>query len=395
LISKHIKIFNITTTMAHIADTKIPPDAHQYLLPLPDMSVMEFLKFRVPMIQPSTSFTKPEQYFLTGAPNTTIDLQDIQYLPIPSCTVVESLARSLAMSVNGTGTSGTQYQSIQCLHVSTTKGTQYPLWIIQYWVEIVSICSIRQIWLKADESLQKQSKLHHGTPTSDPKQKKLIQDVYNALSCIPWNRHIQGFSASVGTEYLAAYATTEWLNDEHITHMLDLLRCDVKQEGLSQRVEVESIWFLPKLKLGYGDQEKYASHRSYRWIRGQGQALSTGAREQLVLIGNIGGNHWISLVMDFAQGTVFYGDSMGMKISDGLREVLDWWTHLHSGRFFDYCDLPITLQQDDYSCGVLAWHALVAFIFKEKHAMVDPSCVAQERLKILLRVAEKHHEHMV
>ena len=250
--------------MALIAGSKIPPDAHKYLLPHQDMSIMEFLKFKVPMIQPaSTSFTKPEQYFLTGAPNT-VDLHDIQHLPTPPYNVIESLARSMSESVTVTGT---QYQSIQCPHVSKAEGTQYPLWIIQYWVELIPIHKIRQKWLKADESLQKQSKPHHGIPASDP---GLIRNVYNALSCIPWNRNIQGFSASVGTEYLAAYTTTEWLNDEHITHMLDLLRCDVIREGLSQSVEVESIWFLQKLKEGYCDQEKYMSHKSYHWIRGQG-----------------------------------------------------------------------------------------------------------------------------
>jgi hypothetical protein len=350
--------FNNTTTMAPIAGAEIPPDVRQYLLPHQDMSVMEFMKFRVPMIQPSTSFTKPEQYFLTGAPNTN-DLQDIQHLPMPPHNVVESLAKSMLV---------TKSQSIQCPHVSTVKDVQYPLWIIQYWVELISVRRICQKWLKADESLQKQSQPHNGIPATDP---RLICDVYNALSCIPWNRNIRGFSASAGTEYLTAYATTEWLNDDHITHMLDLLRCDLIREGLSPSVEVESIWFLPQLKEGYRDQEKYASHRSYGWIRGQGQALGTGAREQLVLIGNIDGNHWIALVMDFAQGTVFYGDSLGKKISDNLREVLDWWIHLHTGRLFDYRDLPIAHQQDGYSCGILAWHALVAFFFKGK--IIDPS----------------------
>jgi hypothetical protein len=178
--------------------------------------------------------------------------------------------------------------------------------------------------------------------------------------------------------------------------MLDLLRCDLIREGLSQRVDVGSVWFLLKLKEGYRNQEEYTSHRSYQWIRGQGQALGTGARSQLALIGNIDGNHWISLVIDFVQGTVFYGDSLGKNINDSLREVLDWWTHLHTGRFFEYRKLPITHQQDGYSCGLLAWHALVAFFFKQKNSMVgNPSCVAQERLKILLRVAAKHHEHMV
>jgi hypothetical protein len=85
-----------------------------------------------------------------------------------------------------------------------------------------------------------------------------------------------------------------------------------------QSIEVESIWFIPKLKAGYSDQDKYGSHRTYCWIHGQGQALAKGAHEQLISIGNVGENHWIALVMDFAQGTIFYGDSLGKKISDSL-----------------------------------------------------------------------------
>ena len=87
--------------MASIAGSKIPPDAHQYLLPHQDMSVMEFLKFKMPMMQPSTSFTKPEQYFLTGAPNT-IDLHNIQHLPMPPHGVAESLARSMPVALEMT-----------------------------------------------------------------------------------------------------------------------------------------------------------------------------------------------------------------------------------------------------------------------------------------------------
>jgi hypothetical protein len=290
LIQKHefeiLILFDNTTTMASITAPDIPPNACQYLLPHQNMSVMEFLKFRLPIVQSSTSFAKPEQYFLTEAP-TTIDLQDIQHLPMPPHSVVKSLAKVIP---------GIQYQSIQCPHVSTTDGIQYPLWIVQYWVELISICRICQKWAKADKSLQKQSKPHHGIPASDT---GLIQDVYNTLSCIPWGRKIRGFSASIRTEYLTAYATTEWLNDEHITHMLDLLRCDVIQEGLSLSVEVELIWFIPKLIEGYSNQEKYSLHRSYRWIHRQGQALGTGAYEQVVSIGNIGRNHWIALVVDF------------------------------------------------------------------------------------------------
>jgi hypothetical protein len=125
----------------------------------------------------ATSFAKPEQYLLTSMLNTT-DLQDIQHLPTPPYIVVESLAKTM---------DGTKWKSIQCPHVGMANDKRYPLWIISYWVKSIPIRTIRQKWAKADEALQRQSKLHHGIPASNP---GLIRDVYNNLSCIPWGRYI-------------------------------------------------------------------------------------------------------------------------------------------------------------------------------------------------------------
>jgi hypothetical protein len=69
---------------------------------------------------------------------------------------------------------------------------------------------------------------------------------------------------------------------------------------------------------------------------------------------------------------------------------LDWWIHLHTNGQFDHRNLPITLQQDGYSCGILAWLALVTFLLRGKYLLVDASQVAEERLKVLVRVVEKH-----
>jgi hypothetical protein len=96
LIQKHefeiLILFDNTTTMASITAPDIPSDACQYLLSHQNMSVMEFLKFRLPMVQSSILFANPKQYFLTEA-LTTIDLQDIQHLSMPPYSVVKSLAK--------------------------------------------------------------------------------------------------------------------------------------------------------------------------------------------------------------------------------------------------------------------------------------------------------------
>jgi hypothetical protein len=363
--------------------TEIPVDACKHLLPHRDMSIIDFLKFSLPMPQLNTTFTNPNQYLSPIGPNI-MDIQDIQHLQIPPTPIVESLVKIINPSV---------HKSVQCPHLdTTTDGKKYPLWVIRYWAELIPIRTVHQKWANAEESLQMQNQSPKGVSASNS---ALIRKVYDALSSVSWTENIQGFSVSTPTHYLADYATKEWMTDEHITQMLDLLQQDVIQEGLSETVEIKSVWFLSMLRRGYEEQEQYMTHKSYRWLRAQGQAFGTGAREQLAFIGIVGGNHWIAVVIDFKEGTVYYGDSLGEGISNSLRAILDWWIHLHTKSQFDHRNLPITLQQDGYSCGILAWLALVTFLLRGKYSLVDASQVAEERLKVLIRVVEKHREKIV
>ncbi|KAF8238064.1 hypothetical protein L208DRAFT_1155032, partial [Tricholoma matsutake] len=204
---------------------------------------------------------------------------------------------------------------------------------------------------------------------------------------------IHGFSAKVGTHYLVTYAMHDWLTDEHETQMLDLLRWEVLRERMGDRVEIESIFFLEKLKDAFHNQKDYTTGVQHRWVRGEGQALGTSAQEQLVLLANVRGDHWVALILDFQQDVIWYGDSLGNVISEEWCEMLDWWTHLHMGRQFDHEPLPITRQQDGFSCGLLAWNALAVFLFKDKYTLINAGNVAEERLKLLLQVISQHQEN--
>jgi hypothetical protein len=371
---------NMTTAMPRsLTDTEIPVDACKHLLPHHNMSVIEFMKFSLPMPQLNTTFTNPNQYLSPIGPNI-IDIQDIQHLRTPPTPIVESLVKAIV--------DPSVHRSVQCPHMGTTDGKKYPLWVIRYWAELIPIRTVHQKWANADESLRMQNQSQEGVSgASDP---ALVHKVYEALSTVSWTENIQGFSVSIPTHYLADYTTKEWMTDEHITQMLDLLQQDVIQAGLSKTIEIKSVWFLTMLRKGYEEQEQYMTHTSYRWLRALGQAFGTGTREQLAFIGLVGGNHWIAVVIDFKEGTVYYGDSLGEGINSSLRAILDWWIHLHTNGQFDHRNLPITLQQDGYSCGILAWLALVTFLLRGKYLLVDASRVAEERLKVLVRVVEKH-----
>jgi hypothetical protein len=98
-------------------------------------------------------------------------------------------------------------------------------------------------------------------------------------------------------------------------------------------------------------------------------------------------------VINFKLGTVFYGDSLGKGISIELQKILDWWIYLHTGQRFSYEWLPITFQRDGYSCGLLAWDALVSFLLK-RDALITATKVGGAHLGVLLYVVKQHQEHV-
>ena len=98
--------------MASLTDTKIPVEACKYLLPHCNMSVTEFLKFSLPMLQLSTTFTTSNQYLSPSELNA-MDIEDIRQLQTPPAPIIESLVKAMDPSI---------HQYVHCPHMGTTDG---------------------------------------------------------------------------------------------------------------------------------------------------------------------------------------------------------------------------------------------------------------------------------
>jgi len=107
---------------------------------------------------------------------------------------------------------------------------------------------------------------------------------------------------------------------------------------------------------------------------------------------NLDNKHWVAIVLDFENSEILYSDSMGGEPSKDLKEILSWWTHIHSGRKFMYGELEITSQQDSLSCGLLAWNALAHWSLPHKHVLIDAQEVDDARLKVMLKVIDCHND---
>jgi Ulp1 family protease len=225
--------------------------------------------------------------------------------------------------------------------------------------------------------------------------KSLISQVYNALACIPWTGNINGFPGTVPTEYLTRYLTDDWLTDEHENQMLHLLEHELSRSGRSNGIYIADTFFVTRLLEIYRHRDRdehYATAKCNAWLRRRGQELGTGVLEKLVAIVNLNQNHWVSVVIDVPTSRILYGDSLGKPITREIKAVLTWWTNHHTATNFPIHDLAITHQNDSCSCGMLAWNAIAAHVLPETYSLVNSHAIMDERLKILLRVVERHNE---
>lgn len=362
----------------------IPKDLLANLFPDENLCLTDFAKFPVPATASKTLHPIPaSRYLSTKEPNAGAKTTYTTLL-CPPDSIAEELAKSIIIA-------GSKARSICCPHIPSARGTRYPLWIVRYWLEVPLLRLRRTPWAKADLSMQRRS---HSRTEGFSHSVTLIDDVYRALASMPWSGIIQGFEEDEDISYLAKYATKDWLSTAHENQLLDLLRRDVIQHGLASSIEVETAYFGLKVIEAHKNRETYDTSKSFKAPRALGQALASGERDKLAFIANEGEVHWFAVVIDFIQGEIWHGDSMGGRMSKEWREALEWWTWVHTGVNFAIKNMPVTIQDDGWSCGLLAWNALDHFIFGRLHPLIDASAVADERLRVLLRIIARHHDQV-
>jgi hypothetical protein len=176
----------------------------------------------------------------------------------------------------------------------------------------------------------------------------------------------------------------------HEDQILNLLCRNLLFQGL--RAEIANMAFFEKLCKAYNhhDTGEYDESRAFTWIRAIGKALVAGERDGLGTMVNIEGNHWVEIALDFKQSLVWYRDSFGRKPVEEVTSVLNWWTFHHTGCQFTYRNMKISTQTDGFSCGLLGTNALAHFYLPKGHTLVNAATVDTERVRILLRVVQRH-----
>ncbi|THU86592.1 cysteine proteinase, partial [Dendrothele bispora CBS 962.96] len=219
---------------------------------------------------------------------------------------------------------------------------------------------------------------------------------------VPWSGYINGFPIHVDISYLGGFLGPRWLSTEQLNMVMHLIHLELVKKGCNDvKIIKETTMFHQKLLEAYHAQrtsidalDTYTNANHYRWIRDSCQALQTGQYEQLAFLVNLNDNHWVSVVINGHTDTIFYGDSLGSDVDPTLRDALRWWTHLHTGRDFVFEELPITRQTDGHSCGLMACNAIEAWVLHKPAIYIDPDCALEERLRMFVRIVQRHFEEV-
>lgn len=100
----------------------------------------------------------------------------------------------------------------------------------------------------------------------------------------------------------------------------------------------------------------------------------------------------MGVVVDFAKFTLGFADSMGPKNLEksGLPEAFRWWLAQHTNQAFVEVELPVSIQRDSLSCGLLSANA-VSHHFP-KAPLIPARQAASGRVAALIGILERHLE---
>lgn len=356
-------------------------------LPSPLLPVAQFLLFPLPaqlsdLPQNDTADTD----FGSFAPPDCQDIMNtIKRLPIPSPGLLSKILFSDARQT---------WMSVRYAHLPSSQSLEtYPLWLITYWESVSQLLStVRRPWLSAEAFLCRAQ--HHW---KSPDVRQLCDAANLTLLQLPWAGITTGFGAD--TEPLhsfAHYLSSAWFESSHIDQQLHILHLDLKRAGILDCQLLTPFNFVLLTQM-YRQRETtpYWENGSRKDIKGMGEEFASGRRMRMAGIANINGNHWVGMVIDMASSTIRYGDSLAGPNAVEVTDTIIWWLRHHIPSLTFTCEgLPITPQNDGFSCGPLALNAIRHAVLPESPLIVPASSIAiwQARLSMFLDVTKLEAE---
>ncbi|EMD36523.1 hypothetical protein CERSUDRAFT_95818 [Gelatoporia subvermispora B] len=283
------------------AQLLIPQPLEAILLPGSSASIRTLLSTKLPTIHDalnrSTSLAL-QQFFSRGGPPVPAPLDYLRTLPIPSQELVKSLIDVAGMEwIDGK-------QSIMYSHTDVSEEV-FLLWVLTFWQRVHLLQGDLLAWTEADQWLAPRlsDSLELGIAANNARKLLLV---------IPWSSKLSTLPGAVNIYELSTFFSRDWLECSHINLILELIKqrlCDNHPDA--QKHYIANVYFSAILCSSFAtapDDKNVPPIPS--WIDKIGRKLASGELQTAAFVFNRHNTHWVSVVVDFIQGRILFGDSM-------------------------------------------------------------------------------------
>lgn len=307
-----------------------PPHRLLSLLKPPgDMVVHELLRTASPCHSDCYASVPVQGWFSAHEPNAIpIALDDVILPPARICVQLEEHLREAV----GRGSRSVMHP--------TKPGLWTPLWTVRLYKWGERLLNRRhawmQCWLWTLEAAEKEA-WDRGFKID------VIEVLRRARSDDPISEFVRVHTLRLASQLLS----DSWLTEETMNCLLEVIRRDAKTAGL----------FVAPAELCQAVQEDASHELSATW----GNMLASGLVHQLLLVYNVGGSHWVAMVVDVGSSTVASGNTL-LSVSDAaaLDVIKSWLQHYVPQNTWKSSrgQIPVAKQIDGNSCGIGSINAL-------------------------------------
>ncbi|EIW76421.1 hypothetical protein CONPUDRAFT_131026 [Coniophora puteana RWD-64-598 SS2] len=341
------------------------------LLPHPDLSIVDFVQFKIPTQANVHIPTPASKSFSRQLPNHTLD--DLRNRLIPPQHWIDDLGKHIELAV---------VDGAQSIVDPRETNLHVPLKGYTYWKEGARVSRKVSLWEAGFAWLSKCSTVHTLTNAATD-----VDGAIQVLRGMGWDQSLHVVGEGVGLETLLcllADGHDGWLNDDTINAaMRDLSSRAHLSPAHADNVVVAPTHFANGLVSTYLNTNANKQMNAYLKCY---QKLFEGPqprRRFLYLPANIDEEHWVPILVDFPKKAISYGASS--EVVDALQ---DWLLAAFGSRFEDRGNsLPHGVQADASSCGICTVNTIAHDLFGD--SLFTHRQRHSERIRLFTRICQQ------
>ncbi|KAJ3732445.1 hypothetical protein DFJ43DRAFT_1154456 [Lentinula guzmanii] len=233
---------------------------------------------------------------------------------------------------------------------------------------LLHVSHIHRPWVQNHDWLDKLQKC------PDKEVRDEAQATFQLLAKVQWTAPKSGFSDKLPIQSLA-----------YTGNALDELDCDF--------VVVMTDVVEKLVTLFGGKNEDHDGYLKCKWLQSIGRQAFEDGKTMVTVThlgklppqrGGTGLDHWVPLAINGLDCIFFYGDSLCRKetptLPPTLLKTLNAWKGIHSSHAFSQKVIPISPQDDDFSCGPCAINAIEHLVRPETAAIAEPRYIDSQNI---------------